>query len=49
VAANPHGGQAAARAKQLLAALANRPDGDKIEVEKLPEPVEEPEVASSAG
>lgn len=49
VAANPHGGQAAARAKQLLAALADRPDGDKIEVEKLPEPVEEPEVASSAG
>ncbi|MFO6445660.1 hypothetical protein ACLBKU_00810 [Erythrobacter sp. NE805] len=49
VAANPHGGGAAARAKQLIAAIADKPDGEKVDLRNLPEPVETPEVAVSGG
>jgi tetratricopeptide (TPR) repeat protein len=49
VAANPHGGWPAARAKQLIAAIADKPNGEKIDLSKLPEPAEEPEVAVSGG
>lgn len=45
VAASPHGGGAAARAKQLLAAIADRADGENVDLRNLPEPVETPEVA----
>jgi hypothetical protein len=44
VAANPHGGRAAARAKRLIAAMADAPEGTPLNLGKLPEPVEEPEV-----
>jgi tetratricopeptide (TPR) repeat protein len=40
VAANPHGGWAAARAKQLVAAIADAPEGTPLELGKLPEPGE---------
>lgn len=45
VAANPHGGVAAARAKQLIAAMADAPDDVPLDLTTLPEPVEVPEVA----
>jgi hypothetical protein len=44
VAANPHGGRAAAKAKQLLAAMADAPDGTPLALGNLPDPVEVPEV-----
>lgn len=44
VAANPHGGWAAAKAKQLLAVMANAPDGTPLQLGNLPDPVEVPEV-----
>lgn len=47
VAANPHGGWAAAKAKQLLAAIADAPEGAALELGDLPDPVEVPDVALS--
>ena len=47
VAANPHGGRTAARAKQLMAAIADAPDGTPVELGNLPEPVDVPEVELS--
>ncbi|WP_017665112.1 hypothetical protein [Porphyrobacter sp. AAP82] len=44
VAANPHGGWAAERARQLLAVIAEAPEGTLLELGNLPEPVEVPEV-----
>ena len=44
VAANPHGGWAASKAKQLIAAMADAPDGTPLQLGNLPEPVEVPEV-----
>lgn len=44
VAANPHGGGAAARAKQLLAAMTEAAEGSPLDLAKLPEPVDVPEV-----
>jgi len=49
VAANPHGGWAAAKAKQLLAAMADTPDGTPLELGNLPDPVEVPEVGLPDG
>lgn len=48
VAANPHGGWAAARAKQLIAAMADAPEGAVLDLGDLPEPVEVPEVGLPA-
>ncbi|MCZ8370399.1 MAG: hypothetical protein O9293_10610 [Porphyrobacter sp.] len=45
VAANPHGGWAAERAKQLIAAIADAPEGMPLDISNLPEPVEVPEVS----
>lgn len=45
VAANPHGGGAAARAKQLIAALADAPEGVAFDARRLPPLVEMPQVA----
>lgn len=47
VAANPHGGGAAAKAKLLLAAIKDVPDGEAVDISNLPEPVETPEVTAS--
>lgn len=47
VAANPHGGGAAAQAKRLLAAIKDVPDGEEVDITNLPEPVELPEVTAS--
>ncbi len=47
VAANPHGGGAAAQAKLLLAAIKDVPDGEAVDISNLPEPVETPEVTAS--
>ncbi|MCL9998280.1 MAG: DUF1570 domain-containing protein [Erythrobacter sp.] len=44
VAANPQGGWAAARAKQMIAAMADAPEGTPLLLGNLPEPVEVPEV-----
>ena len=44
VAANPHGGWAAAKAKQLIAAMADAPEGVALELGILPDPVEVPDV-----
>lgn len=44
VAANPHGGWAAAKAKQLIAAIGNAPEGTPLQLGNLPDPVEVPEV-----
>jgi tetratricopeptide (TPR) repeat protein len=49
VAANPHGGWAAARAKQLVAAMAEAPEGTPLDLSNLPEPVEVPEVELPGG
>jgi hypothetical protein len=49
VAANPHGGWAAAKAKQLIAAMADAPEGTPLELGNLPDPVEVPEVAAPGG
>lgn len=45
VAANPHGGSAAARARQLIAAIADAPEGAPLEIGHLPEPIELPDLA----
>lgn len=47
VAANPHGGRAAAQAKRLIALIANVPDGEAVDFRNLPELVETPEVSAS--
>ncbi len=47
VAANPHGGEAAAQAKRLLALIANVADGEAVDIRNLPELVETPEVSAS--
>lgn len=47
VAANPHGGPGAARARQLIAAIADAPEDTPIELHSLPEPVDVPEVAAA--
>lgn len=47
VAANPHGGWAAAKAKQLIAAMADAPEGTPLQLGNLPDPVEVPEVEVS--
>lgn len=47
VAANPHGGGAAERAKQLIAAMADAPEGVALDLSALPEPVAVAEVAVS--
>ena len=44
VAANPHGGWAAAKAKQIIAAIVDAPEGTPLLLGKLPDPVEVPEV-----
>lgn len=49
VAANPHGGRAAARAKQLVAALADAPEGVAFDLRSLPPLAEVPEVAATGG
>lgn len=49
VAANPHGGSAAAKAKQLIAAMADAPDGTPLQLGNLPDPVEVPEVELTGG
>lgn len=41
VAANPHGGQTAAKAKQLIAAIADAPEGKPFDLRNLPDPVED--------
>lgn len=46
VAANPHGGWAAERAKQLLAMIANAPEGMALDLSNVPEPVAAPEVSA---
>jgi tetratricopeptide (TPR) repeat protein len=48
VAANPHGGWTATRAKQLIAALADAPEDVPLDLSTLPEPVEVPDVAVAA-
>lgn len=49
VAASPHGGRAATRAKQLVAALADAPEDVAVDLSTLPELVETPEVAMTGG
>ncbi|MCX9146662.1 hypothetical protein [Erythrobacter sp. WG] len=49
VAANPHGGGAAARAKQLIAAMSDAPEGKRFDARRLPPLMEAPEVAVSGG
>lgn len=47
VAANPHGGGAAAQAKLLLTLIKDVPDGEKVDIRNLHELVETPEVTAS--
>lgn len=49
VAASPHGGKAAARAKQLIGALSGAPEEVAVDLSTLPEPVDVPEVAMAGG
>lgn len=49
VAANPHGGPAAAAARQLMGLIANLPEGAEVNLRNLPAPAEEPEVAAAGG
>ncbi len=49
VAANPHGGGAAARAKLLMALIADKADGETVNLRDLPEPVETPDVTAAGG
>lgn len=48
VAANPHGGRAATRAKQLIAAMTDAPEGTPLELGNLPDLVETPEMEAVA-
>ena len=43
VAANPHGGWPAAKAKQLIAASENAPEGTPLDLRNLADPVDVPE------
>lgn len=47
VAANPHGGGAAAQAKRLLALIADVADNEAVDIRNLPKLVETPEVTAS--
>lgn len=49
VAANPHGGGAAARAKLLIAFIADKADGDRVNLRNLREPVQTPDVGDAGG
>jgi tetratricopeptide (TPR) repeat protein len=49
VAANPHGGPAAARAKQIIAVIAGAPEGVPLDLGNLPQLAEAPEVATTGG
>lgn len=49
VAANPHGGWTAAKAKQLIAAIADASEGTPLQLGNLPDPVEVPEVELAGG
>jgi tetratricopeptide (TPR) repeat protein len=49
LAANPHGGQFATRAKQLIAVVADVPDGTVVDVSNLPEEVETPDLSDAGG
>jgi tetratricopeptide (TPR) repeat protein len=49
VAANPHGGGAAGRAKLLMTLIADKADGEAVDVSNLPEPVETPDVTAAGG
>lgn len=49
VAANPHGGGTAAKAKQLIAASENAPEGTPLDLSNLADPVDVPEVALPGG
>ena len=49
VAANPHGGGAAARAKLLMTVIADKADGETVNLRDLPEPVETPDVTAAGG
>lgn len=49
VAANPHGGGAAARAKLLLTLIATKADGEEVNLRNLPEPVDTPDVTAAGG
>lgn len=48
VAANPHGGVPAGRAKQLIALIADVPDGSPVDAFNLPEEVETPDLSDAA-
>ncbi len=48
LAANPHGGSMAKRAKRLIAMVANVPDGTVLDVSNLPEEVETPDLSDAA-
>lgn len=47
VAANPHGGGAADRARQLIAYMADVPEGTELDVSALPEPVATPDLSGA--
>ncbi|HSJ79113.1 MAG TPA: hypothetical protein VK913_10315, partial [Erythrobacter sp.] len=49
VAANPHGGSAAGRAKLLLTLIADKTDGEAVSIRNLPETVETPDVTAAGG
>ena len=49
VAANPHGGWPAAKAKQLIAASENAPEGTPLDLRNLADPVDVPEVDVPGG
>lgn len=48
VAANPHGGGLAAKARQLMGVLADVPDGTITDVRNLPDPVDTPDLSDAA-
>jgi tetratricopeptide (TPR) repeat protein len=48
LAADPHGTNRSQRAKQLIAALQTTPDGERLDVSALREPVDTPDVAGAA-
>lgn len=48
LAANPHGGGLAAKARQLMAVIADVPDGTVTDLRNLPDPVETPDLSDVA-
>lgn len=48
LAADPHGTNRSQRAKQLIAALQSTPDGERLDVSALREPVDTPDVTGAA-